>query len=277
MWSQHGGDEILWTVSGVGSGTGDAVVLGDLRVCVESIVGTDEVRCWWVEDYLSKYVVVGGIPEINWAASGWEGVQRDNPGVAWGHRGPCVFSKVWGNLAMKLEGLSAAAVCAVVKSGVVVGVKRYGAQLAIAAGSRGVPRGPAPAKGGAPVRGSAVGGVKCYGCGKVRHLRRDCRDGGGSGPIGCPPFRCWGCGGVGHGISYSPGRALPVMNAAGVPVPAAGARAAAGGAKRGEVTSPARVSVLGRLLAGAWPVTLWVVLAGLLLPLRVREPNVRAC
>ena len=41
---------------------------------------------------------------------------------------------MWGNLAMKLEVLSAVAVCAVVKAGVVVGAKKCSAQLAIAAG-----------------------------------------------------------------------------------------------------------------------------------------------
>ena len=233
MWSQHGSDEILWTVSGVGKVTGDGEVLDDLRVFMESVVGTAEVMCWWVEDHLSKFVVVGGIPEIYWAASGWEGIRRDNPDVAWGHRGPCVVNRVWGNLAVKLEVLSMAAVCAVVKSGIVVGAKRCGAQLAIIAVGRGVPRGPAPAKGGTPVGGSAVGGVKCYGYRKAGHLRRDCRAGGGSGPVGRPPFRCWRYGGVGHGISFCPRRALPVTNAVGVPVPVAGAGAATEGAKRG--------------------------------------------
>ena len=96
MWSQHGSDEVLWAVSGVGKGTSDAEVLSDLSVCVESIVGTAEVLCWWVEDHLSKYVVVGDIPEINWAAGGWEVIRRDNPDVAWGHSGPLVVSRVWG-------------------------------------------------------------------------------------------------------------------------------------------------------------------------------------
>ena len=60
-----------------------------------------------------------------------------------------------------MEVRDAAAVSSVVKSGIVVGVRKFGTQLAIAAGGRGVPRGPVPAKGGAPVGGSAAGGVKC--------------------------------------------------------------------------------------------------------------------
>ena len=45
VWGQHGSDEILWMVSGMGKVVEDAVVLDDLRVCVESVVGTAEVMC----------------------------------------------------------------------------------------------------------------------------------------------------------------------------------------------------------------------------------------
>ena len=120
-----------------------------------------------------------------------------------------------------------------VRSGLLVGARKFGAQLAIAAGGRGVPRGPVPAKGGAPVERSAAGGVRCFGCGKAGHLRRDYRDGGGPGLTGRPLIRCWGCGGVGHGISFCPGRALPVTSAAGVPAPVSGPVAAGGGVKQG--------------------------------------------
>ena len=235
VWSQHGSDEILWTVSGVGKAVKDSEVLDRLRVNVVVAVGPTEVVDWWVEDHLSKYVVVGGIPEENWAAGGWEGVRRDNPGVAWGHRGPLVVGRAWKNnvLTVKMEVLNAAAVGAAVKSGVVVGARKFGAQLAIAAGGRGVLRGPAPAKGGAPVGKLSAGGVRCFGCGGAGHLRRDCRAGGGPAPGARPPFRCWGCGGVGHGVSLCPGRALPMVNAEGVPAPVAGAGAAGGGVKRG--------------------------------------------
>ena len=132
-----------------------------------------------------------------------------------------------------MEVRSAEAVCTVVKSGVVVGAKRCGVQLAIAAGGRGVPSGPAPTKGGTPIGRSAVDGVRCYGCGKAGHLWKDCRAGGGSGPVGRPPFRCWGCGGVGHGISICSGRTLPVTSAAGVLAPVPGPEATGRGIKRG--------------------------------------------
>ena len=233
VWSQHGSGEILWTVSGVGRAVKDSEVMDRLRVNVIVAVGPAEVVDWWVEDHLSKYIVVGGIPEENWAASGWEGVRRDNPGVEWGHRGPLVVGRAWKNVTVKLEVLNAAAVGAAVKSGVVVGARKFGAQLAIAAGGRGVQRGPAPAKGGAPVGRLSAGGMSCFGCRKAGHLRRDCRAGGKPAPGARPPFRCWGCGGVGHGVALCPGRALPVVNADGVPAPVTGAGVAGGGVKRG--------------------------------------------
>ena len=233
VWSQHGSNEILWTVSGVRKEVEDSEVLDRLRVNVVAVVGAAEVVDWWVENHLAWYVVVGGIPEENWAASGWEGVRRNNPMVEWGHRGPLVVFRAWKTVSVKMEVRNAAAVGAVVKSGVVVGARKFGAQLAIAAGGRGVPRGPTPAKGGAPDGRSADSSVKCFGCRKTGHLRRDCRAGGGSGSAGRPPFRCWGCGGVGHAISFCPGRALPVTSAAGVPAPVAGPGAAGGGVKRG--------------------------------------------
>ena len=235
VWSQHGSDEILWSVSGVGKAVKDSEVLDRLRVNVVVVVGAAEVVDWWVEDHLSKYMVVGGIPEENWAACGWEGVRRDNPGVAWGHRSPLVVGRAWKNnvLTVKMEVLNAAAVGAAVKAGVVVGARKFGAQLAIAAGGRGVSRVPAPARDGKPVGGLAGGGVRCFGCGMIGHLRRDCRAGGGSIPGVRPPSRCWGCGGVGHGVAFCPGKALPVVDVGGVPAPVPGPVTAGGGVKRG--------------------------------------------
>ena len=153
--------------------------------------------------------------------------------MACGHRGPLVVSRVWSKLSVKLEVHDTMAVGAVVRSSVIVGARKFGAQLAIAAGGRGVQRGPTPAKRSAPVGRSAAGGVVCYGYGKMGHVRRDCRAGGRAGAGSHPPFRCWGCGGLGHGILFCPERALPVTNLAGVPAPAAGSDTGVGGVKRG--------------------------------------------
>ena len=144
-----------------------------------------------------------------------------------------VVSRVWNKLSVKLEVRDAAAIGTVVKSGVVVEARMFGEQLTMFAGGRGVQRGPAPAKGSAPIGRTVTGGVVCYGCGKTGHLWRDCHAGGGTGAGGHLLLRCWGCGGVGHGISFCPERALPVTDAAGVPVPAVGSGAGIVGVKRG--------------------------------------------
>ena len=82
VWSQHVIDEILCMVSGVGARVADGEVASRLKVCVEAAVGTGKVVDWWVEDHLSKHVVVKGILEENWATCGWVGVRWDNPEVA---------------------------------------------------------------------------------------------------------------------------------------------------------------------------------------------------
>ena len=93
----------------------DAEVVDRLRGSIVAAVCADEVVDWWVEDYLSWYVVVGGIPEENWAASGWDCVRRDNPNVGSGRRGPLVVGRAWKNLSLKLEVRDAVAVGVVVK------------------------------------------------------------------------------------------------------------------------------------------------------------------
>ena len=127
-----------------------------------------------MEDHLSKYVVVSGIQEENWATSRLEGVCRYNSDVAWGHWCPLMVSKVWKKLAVKVEVRDAAAEIAVVKSGVVVGMRRFGAQLAIVTGGRGVLRGGAAPKGraqiGKPVERQVTVGVVWYGCGRIGYL-----------------------------------------------------------------------------------------------------------
>ena len=46
VWSKHGSDKILLTVSGVSKAVGDAEVVDHLRVSVESMIGTAEVVDW---------------------------------------------------------------------------------------------------------------------------------------------------------------------------------------------------------------------------------------
>ena len=74
---------------------------------------------------------------------------------------------------MKLELLNTAAVGVAVKSGIVVDTQCFVAQLAFAAGGRGVQRGAAASHMNAPSGKPAVGGMVCYGYDGVGHLRRD--------------------------------------------------------------------------------------------------------
>ena len=46
-------------------GVADGEVADRIKVCVEIVLGTGKVVDWWLEDHLSKYVVVWGIPEEN--------------------------------------------------------------------------------------------------------------------------------------------------------------------------------------------------------------------
>ena len=46
VWSQHGSDKILWTVSGVGKVVRESEVLERLRVNVVAAVGTADMVDW---------------------------------------------------------------------------------------------------------------------------------------------------------------------------------------------------------------------------------------
>ena len=65
-YTVHGGDEVLWTVRGVElEGNGSDVARMILRN-LEAVWGVGSVVGCWVENKLSAYVVVRGIPEREW-------------------------------------------------------------------------------------------------------------------------------------------------------------------------------------------------------------------
>ena len=70
VWTEHGADEILWRVTGVGKDTIDEVVKSALVDDVSAVVGGGLLRDSWVEDRLSKYVVVKNVPEAEWLKDG---------------------------------------------------------------------------------------------------------------------------------------------------------------------------------------------------------------
>lgn len=58
---EHGVDEILWRVIGVGKDTPKDAVRAALVDDVVAVVGGGLLRDSWVKDHLSKYVMVKGI------------------------------------------------------------------------------------------------------------------------------------------------------------------------------------------------------------------------
>ena len=104
-YTVHDGDEILWTVCGVDEAVNGSkvakVVLRNLEAVWE--VGL-LVECW-VENKLSAYVVVQGIPEREWLSDkgGVQGLVEGNAGTMWGPRQPVVVSKAWNRVDVKVE------------------------------------------------------------------------------------------------------------------------------------------------------------------------------
>ena len=80
-----------------------------------------------MENKLSAYVVVRGIPEREWLSEkgGVQGLVDGNPGVMWGPRQPTVIGRAWNRVDVKVEIMTAeAAKGAVVRGLVYCGMKR---------------------------------------------------------------------------------------------------------------------------------------------------------
>ena len=67
---EHRTDEILWRVTEVGKDTPDEAIRTALVNDVSAIVGGGLLEDSWVEDRLSKYMVVESIPEAEWLRDG---------------------------------------------------------------------------------------------------------------------------------------------------------------------------------------------------------------
>ena len=63
-YTVHGGDEVLWTVSGVSSSKEDQKVVGEVRYVADMAWGVGTVNVCWVEEKESVYVIVRGIPVL---------------------------------------------------------------------------------------------------------------------------------------------------------------------------------------------------------------------
>ena len=81
----HGGDEILWTVRGVGEETNGFEVAKVILKNLEAVWGVGSLVGCWVENKMSAYVVVRGIPEREWLSDkgGVQGLGTETQEKCW--------------------------------------------------------------------------------------------------------------------------------------------------------------------------------------------------
>ena len=184
---------------------------------LEAVWGIGSVVGCWVENKLSVYVVVQGIPEREWLSEkgGVQGLIDGNSGVMWGVRQPTVIGRAWNRVNMKVEIMTTEAAKEAVVGGLVYcGMKRT-VHMAVGGGGANVHRlgtrmGAAETQGtnsrrmglvmgvGSPAVGSpprAVGMAiprplvgAWFRCRKMGHWKNECPNGGGVGEWGC--FTC---------------------------------------------------------------------------------------
>ena len=205
----HGGDEVLWTVRGVGEEVNGTVVARTMMRNLEAVWGVRSLFGCWVEDKMSANVVIRGIPEREWLSEkgGGKGLVEGNPGIMWGPRQHVVVSKAWNRVDFKMELMRAEAAKGVVMKGLVYCATRRTVHMAVGGGGTSVTRvGPI---GGAPLRTSTrvprigqlgqVGGAvgvgprrtvvgNCFRSGLVGHWKNECPRVGGIDNRSC--FSC---------------------------------------------------------------------------------------
>ena len=171
------------------------------------------VGCW-VENKMSAYVVVRGIPEREWLSEqgGVQGLVGGNLGIMWGTRQPVVVSRAWNRVDVKMELMTAEAARGAVMRGLVYCGMRRTVHMAVGGGGAAVTRarlvdtGPlrAPPQmtragqlghdgraAGAGLGRTMAGG--CFRCGLVGHWKNEC-----SKMSGVDNRSCFTCGRRGH-------------------------------------------------------------------------------
>ena len=193
-YTVHGGDEVLWTVRGVGEEVNGTEVAGTILKNLEAVWGVGSLVGCWVENKLSAYVVVRGIPQREWLSEqgGVQGLVVGNPGVMWGPRQPVVIGRAWNRVVVKMVLMTAEAARGAVMRGLVYcGAKRT-VHMAVGGGGASVarsrpidmapPRAPArvPRAGqlGQVERAAGVGlgrtmAGSCFPCGLVGHWKNE--------------------------------------------------------------------------------------------------------
>ena len=237
-YTVHGGDEVLWTVRGVELQVNGSDVARMILRNLEAVWGVGSVVGCWVENKLSAYVVVRGIPEREWLSEkgGVQGLVDGNPVVMWGPRQPTVIGRAWNRVDVKVEIMTAEAAKGAVVRGLVYCEMKRTVHMAVGGGGASIPRlgprvgtaeihvtggrpigpgmdgrlparGPPPKTVGMALRRPLVGA--CFKCRKTGHWKNECPDGGGVVARGC-----FTCGWKGHISRDCPRRvrlALPVI------------------------------------------------------------------
>ena len=213
-YTVHGGDEVLWTVRGVGEEIDGTEVARTVMKNLEAVWGVGSLVGCWVENKISAYVVVRGIPEREWLSEkgGVQGLVVGNPGIMWGPRQPVVVSRAWHRVDVKIEVMTAEAARGTVVRGLMYCGTRRTVHMAVGGGGASVARAKpvdtTPL--GAPtivprarqlgqvgkVTGSGLGRTLAGGCfrsGLVGHWKNECPRVGG-----VDNRSCFTCGQRGH-------------------------------------------------------------------------------
>ena len=141
-YTVHVGDEVLWTVRGVGEEVNGTEVAGTILKNVKAVWGVGSLVGCWVENKMSGYVVVRGIPEREWLSEqgGVHGLVVGNPGIMGGPRQLVVIGRAWNRVDVKMELMTAEAPRGAVMRGLVYcGTKRT-VHMAVRGGSTSVAR-----------------------------------------------------------------------------------------------------------------------------------------
>ena len=214
LYTVHGGDEVLWTVRGVDEAVNGTEVAKIVMRKLEAVWGAESLVGCWVENKLSAYVIVRGIPQREWLSEkeGVQGLVEGNPGIMWGPRQPVVISRAWNRLDVKMEFMTAEAAKGAVTRGLVycgtkqtvhMAVSGSGASVARTgpvdkarlraytrvpqAGQQGLVKGVAGECSGRTMVGS------CFRCGIAGHWKNECHWRGG-----VDNRSCFTCGRRGH-------------------------------------------------------------------------------
>ena len=117
----HGGNKFLWTVGGVELEVNGSDVARMILRNLEAVWGVGSMVGCWVENRLSAYVVIWGIPEREWLSekSGAQGLIDGNLGIIWGPRQQTVISRAWNRVDVKVEIMTAEAARGAVVRGLV--------------------------------------------------------------------------------------------------------------------------------------------------------------